>query len=129
MHFCTHVEGTRVYMCTYIYKHVPHVCTVEGSIIHGTCAPVIQQKRSIQILVPVVHLSCYFRRSIQMPPMQTYLTSWYSSNPWWEPSLPKPLSLMPPKGAASVLITPSFTPIIPYSKASATRKQRPTSRL
>jgi hypothetical protein len=69
------------------------------------------------------------QKNIYIPPMHTYLTSWYSSNPWCDPSLPSPLSLMPPNGATSVEMTPSFTPTMPYSKASDTRKHRPTSRL
>src|SRR5438046_10673531 len=63
-----------------------------------------------------------------MPPMQTYLTSMYSSIPYLEPSRPIPDCLTPPKGATSVVIKPVFTPTIPYSSASATRQTRPMSR-
>src|ERR1700730_1066527 len=43
-----------------------------------------------------------------MPPMQRYLTSRNSAMPYFEPSRPMPLSFMPPKGAISVEMMPSF---------------------
>ncbi len=64
----------------------------------------------------------------QIPPMQTYLISQYSSMPYFEPSRPIPDSLTPPNGATSVEMIPSLTPTMPYSSASATRQIRPISR-
>jgi short chain dehydrogenase len=48
-----------------------------------------------------------------MPPMQRYFVSRYSSMPYFDPSRPLPLSLMPPKGASSVEMIPSLMPTIP----------------
>lgn len=56
-----------------------------------------------------------------------YLSSKYSSIPYFEPSRPKPDCLMPPKGANSVEIEPLLTPTMPYSKASLTRHCRAVS--
>src|SRR6266851_811751 len=64
----------------------------------------------------------------QIPPMQIYFTSTYSSMPYFDPSRPMPDCLTPPKGATSVVISPVFTPTMPYSRASATRQIRPMSR-
>ena len=49
--------------------------------------------------------------------------------PYFEPSRPMPDSLMPPKGATSVEITPVLMPRIPYSSPSDTRQIRAMSRL
>lgn len=48
----------------------------------------------------------------------------YSSSPWREPSRPIPDSLIPPKGAISVEMSPVLTPTIPYWSPSATRQVR-----
>ena len=44
-----------------------------------------------------------------------YFVSKYSSSPLVPPSLPRPDSFTPPKGAVAVLIIPSLTPTIPFS--------------
>src|SRR4051812_19842220 len=61
---------------------------------------------------------------VSTPPKHRYLSSTYSSNPYFEPSRPRPLSLMPPNGATSVEIMPSLMPTMPLSSASATRHTR-----
>jgi hypothetical protein len=53
-----------------------------------------------------------------------YLVSRYSSMPSKPPSRPKPDSLTPPNGAAGSEITPRFTPTIPDSIDSDTRRAR-----
>ena len=56
-----------------------------------------------------------------MLPMQMYFKLRYSSMPYFDPSLPRPLCLIPPKGTTSEEMAPSFTPTIPVSKPSLTR--------
>ena len=58
-----------------------------------------------------------------------YLVSVNSSNPSWPPSRPIPDCLTPPKGAAGSETTPRLIPIIPASRASATRSERRRSRV
>jgi hypothetical protein len=58
------------------------------------------------------------------PPKHIYLISKNSSIPYFEPSRPKPLSLMPPNGAKVVEIAPVLMPTMPYSNASPTRQIR-----
>src|SRR5690625_4604743 len=62
------------------------------------------------------------------PPWHRYFNSRYSSRPCRDPSRPMPDCLMPPNGATSVETTPSLMPTMPYSRPSATRQIRPTSR-
>lgn len=59
--------------------------------------------------------------------MNIYFCSKYSSSPVLAPSRPIPLSLIPPNGAKALLITPSFTPMRPFSSLSVTRKIREES--
>ena len=51
-----------------------------------------------------------------------YFISRNSSTPCLEPSRPSPDSFTPPKGATSVEIIPSFTPTMPNSSISVTRR-------
>src|SRR5947209_2767316 len=67
-------------------------------------------------------------RQVPIPPIATYLTSRNSSIPYLEPSRPRPEAFIPPNGATAVETMPSLTPTMPYSRASLTRKMRPTSR-
>lgn len=60
------------------------------------------------------------------PPKAMYLVTMYSSIPC-PPSLPIPLSLMPPKGTMAAEIVPVLVPIIPTSSFSATLHTRPIS--
>jgi hypothetical protein len=64
----------------------------------------------------------------QIPPSARYLISRYSSIPYFDPSRPMPDCLTPPNGAASFASAGVFTPTIPASSASPTRKTRPMSR-
>ena len=59
----------------------------------------------------------------------TYLVSVYSRMPSWPPSRPMPLCFMPPNGAAGSDTRPRFTPTMPDSIASATRRPRARSRV
>lgn len=52
---------------------------------------------------------------------RTYLMSTNGSIPYFEPSRPSPLSLIPPNGAHAVESAVSFTPTMPYRRAAATR--------
>jgi len=52
-------------------------------------------------------------------PIWTYLISMNSSKPYLECSRPSPDCFIPPKGAISLVMPTSLTPIIPYSNASA----------
>lgn len=56
------------------------------------------------------------------PPKHMYFTSRYSSTPYLEPSRPMPDSFTPPNVASGVDSSPSLTPTIPTSNASATRQ-------
>src|ERR1700722_7787316 len=58
-----------------------------------------------------------------------YLVSVNSSKPSWPPSRPIPDCLTPPNGAAGSETTPRLMPIIPASRASATRSERRRSRV
>ncbi len=49
--------------------------------------------------------------------------------PHLPPSRPRPDALTPPNGACGVEGTPSFTPTMPKSSASETRKARDRSRV
>lgn len=57
------------------------------------------------------------------------LVSRYSAIPTADPSLPKPLSLTPPKGAAAEVGLMSLMPTIPNRSFSATRIAREISRV
>src|SRR6266498_3397599 len=56
--------------------------------------------------------------------MATYLVSRYSSMPSSPPSRPKPDCLTPPNGAVGLETMPWLSPIMPFSRPSATRKAR-----
>ena len=45
--------------------------------------------------------------------MQMYFTSTNSSQPYFDPSRPRPDCFTPPKGATSVVMSPLFTPTMP----------------
>jgi hypothetical protein len=67
------------------------------------------------------------------PPLQMEnppsLVSRYSPIPSWPPSRPRPLSCMPPKGAAAAVGLMSLMPTMPKRSASKRRMARPTSRV
>jgi hypothetical protein len=62
-------------------------------------------------------------------PTDTYFTSRYSCIAYLPPSRPKPEAFIPPNGACAVEGAPSFTPMTPYSRRSATRNTRELSRV
>lgn len=92
-------------------------------------APASSFRRTRQDVIPPGH---YMPGSLRGCGIHTasaiYLCSRYSFSPWREPSRPRPDCLMPPNGATSVVMTPAFTPTIPYSSASATLHTRERSR-
>src|SRR5689334_3801904 len=61
------------------------------------------------------------------PAINVYLSSTYSSMPYFEPSRPRPDCFTPPNGATSVEMMPSLTPTMPLSSAPDTRHARPRS--
>ena len=71
---------------------------------------------------PVLHALCHQPAGHQSTAM--YLVSVNSSSPSWPPSRPIPDCLTPPNGAAGSETTPRLMPIIPASRASATRRER-----
>src|SRR5271170_6440647 len=68
------------------------------------------------------HNHCIYLRPYckPIPPIVMAFSTVYSSIPYLLPSLPFPLSLIPPNGAAASLTIPVFTPTIPNSIFSDT---------
>lgn len=91
--------------------------------------------------LPKVHMSLFatWRGTLTIGPPSTvidnhqataiYLVSQNSRMPWWAPSRPRPLCLVPPNGAAGSDTNPRLRPTMPLSIRSETRRPRARSRV